>query len=51
MGRVIFLVEEPSMQVFLDIFLRRMYPDLQFLCVPHNGKSHLDRNIVRTLRE
>ncbi len=39
------------MQVFLEIFLRRLYPDLQFLCVPHNGKSHLDRSIVRTLRD
>lgn len=51
MGRVIFLVEEQSMQVFLDIFLHRLYPDLKFLCVTHNGKSHLDRNIVHTLRE
>ena len=51
MGRLIFLLEEHSMQAFLDIFLRRLYPDLQFLCVPHNGKSHLDRNIVHTLRE
>ncbi len=50
MGRVIFLVEELSMQVFLDIFLSRVYPDLEFLCIPHNGKSHLDRNIVHTLR-
>ena len=39
------------MQGFLDIFLRRLYPDLQFHCVPHNGKTHLDRNIVHTLRE
>ena len=50
MGRVIFLVEESSIQVFLDIFLRRQYPELEFLCIPHNGKSHLDRNIVPTLR-
>ena len=50
MGRMIFLVEELSMQAFLEIFLRRLYPDLEFLCVPHNGKSHLDRNIVHTLR-
>ena len=50
MGRVIFLVEELSMQAFLEIFLRRLYPDLEFLCVPHDGKSHLDRNIVHTLR-
>ena len=50
MGRVIFLVEEPSMQAFLDIFLPRLYPDLKFLCIPHDGKYHLDRSIVHTLR-
>ena len=50
LGRLIFLVEETSTQAFLDIFLRRLYPDLEFLCVPHNGKSDLDRNIVHTLR-
>ena len=50
LGRLIFLVEESSMQAFLDIFLRRFYPDLDFLCVPHNGKTHLDRSIVHTLR-
>ena len=38
------------MQTFLDLFLRRIYPDLEFVCIPHNGKSHLDRNIVHTLR-
>lgn len=51
LGRVIFLIEELSMQVFLDIFLRRLYPDLKFLCVPHDGKSHLYRSIVQTLRD
>ena len=51
MGRVILLVEEQSMQVFLDIFLHRLYPDLEFLCVTHSGKSHFDRNIVPTVRE
>ena len=50
MGRVIFLVEELSMQAFLEIFLRRLFPDMEYLCVPHNGKFHLDRNIVHTLR-
>jgi hypothetical protein len=51
LDRLIFLVEELSMQAFLDIFLRRLYPELPFLCVPHNGKAHLERNIVHTLRE
>ena len=51
MGRVIFLLEEPSMQVFLEVLLPRLFPSLSFHCVPHEGKSHLERSIVRTLRE
>ena len=47
---MIFLVEENSMKEFLDKFLRRVYPGLEFLCIPHDGKSDLDRKIVHTLR-
>ena len=39
------------MQVFLEVLLPRLFPSLSFHCIPHEGKSHLDRNIVRTLRE
>lgn len=52
-GRVIFLLEEPSMQVLLDDWLPRLFPGwvrLQhFQCVPHEGKSDLDRSIPRKL--
>lgn len=52
-GRIIFLLEEPSMKVLLDGLLPRMLPGLNegehFQCVPHQGKSDLDRSIPRKL--
>jgi hypothetical protein len=54
MARVIFLLEEPSMKSFLQEFLPRLMPDWQherdFLCVPHRGKSDLDRSIPNKLK-
>lgn len=52
-GRLIFLLEEPSMKHLLDGLLPRLFPgwekDIHFLCVPHEGKSDLDRSIPRKL--
>jgi hypothetical protein len=50
MSRVIFLLEEYSMKVLLDGLLPRLFPDLQFLCVAHEGKQDLERSIPRKLR-
>lgn len=48
-GRIIFLLEEPSMRVLLDDWLPRIFPGWvdgqHFQCVPHEGKSDLDRSI------
>lgn len=38
------------MQVFLDGLLPRLFPSLPFKCVPHEGKSDLERSIPRKLR-
>lgn len=38
------------MKVLLDGLLPRLFPDLQFLCVPHEGKQDLERSIPRKLR-
>ena len=51
MGRVIFLLEERSMQAFLKVLLPRLFPDLSFHCIPHEGKSDLERSISNTLRQ
>jgi hypothetical protein len=52
-GRIIFLLEEPSMRVLLDDWLPRLFPGWvdgeHFQCVPHEGKSDLDRSIPRKL--
>jgi hypothetical protein len=50
MTRVIFLLEEYSMKVLLDGLLPRLFPDLPFLCVPHEGKQDLEKSIPRKLR-
>ena len=47
---VVFLVEEPSMADLLDQLLPRLFPNLEFLCVPHEGKSDLERSLVHKLR-
>jgi hypothetical protein len=54
MGRVIFLLEEPSMKELLDGLLPRLVPGWQtpehFQCVPHEGKSDLDKSVPRKLK-
>jgi hypothetical protein len=52
-GRLVFLLEEPSMKHLLEGLLPRLMPgwvkDEHFLCVPHEGKSDLDRSVPRKL--
>lgn len=49
-SRMVFLLEERSMKILLDALLPRLYPDLQFLCLPHDGKQDLEKSIPRKLR-
>ena len=49
MSRIIFLLEEYSMKVLLDGLLPRLVPGLQFLCVPHEGKSELEKSVPKML--
>ena len=49
-GRIVFLLEELSMKVLLDDLLPRLFPDLHFFCVPHEGKSDLEKSVPRKLR-
>ena len=50
MTKLVFLVEEPSMADLLEHLLPRLFPELQFQCVPHEGKSDLAKSIPRKLR-
>lgn len=53
-GRLVFLLEEPSMKWLLSGLLPRLFSGWierqHFLLVPHEGKSDLDRSIVRKLK-
>jgi hypothetical protein len=50
MSRLVFLLEEYSMKVLLEELLPRVFPDLPFLCIAHEGKQDLERSIPRKLR-
>lgn len=53
-GRVIFLLEEKSMEVLLQGLLPRLFPgwvDRQhFLCIKHEGKGDLDKSFPRKIQ-
>lgn len=49
-GKVVFLLEEPSMKHLLEGLLPRLCPGLNFLCVAHEGKQDLEKSIPRKLR-
>lgn len=53
-GRIIFLLEEPSMKTLLEGLLPRLLPGMvvgeHFLCITHEGKSSLDISIPRKLQ-
>jgi hypothetical protein len=50
MNRLVFMLEEPSMKTLLEELLPRLFPALDFLCIPHEGKSDLEKSIPRKLR-
>ena len=50
MNEVVFLLEEKSMQVFLEGLLPRLFPKMSFRCIPHEGKQDLWKSIPRKLQ-
>ena len=50
MTRLVFLLEERSMQTLLEGLLPRLFPRLSFLCISREGKSDLDSGIPGILR-
>lgn len=49
--KLIFLLEEQSMKYFLDGLLPRILPEnIQFLTIPHEGKSDLKKSLAAKLR-
>lgn len=53
-GRIVFLLEEPSMKELLEQLLPRLFPGwetgVHFLCIQHGGKDDLRKSIPRKLR-
>lgn len=53
-GRIVFLLEEPSMKTLLLGLLPRFFPGWveheHYLCIPHEGKSDLDKSIPIKLK-
>ena len=39
------------MQLLLDGLLPRIFPDISFQCIPHNGKDDLEENVPNLLRD
>ena len=50
MGRLIFLLEEPSMQALLEGLHPRLFSDVSFLCVETLVKLTLSEAFEKTLR-
>ena len=50
MMKLVFLVEERSMADLLEHLLPRLFPDIPFQCIPHEGKRDLAKSVPRKLR-
>ena len=50
MNKMVFLLGERSMKFLLEGLLPRIFPDMMFLCIAHEGKSDLAKSIPRKLR-
>ena len=50
MNRIVFLLEEESIGILLKGLLPRLFPQMSFLCVSHEGKKDLERSIPRKLK-
>lgn len=51
MNKIVFLVEEPSMKALLEGLLPRIFPDMVFQCISHDGKAELERSVPVKLRD
>lgn len=50
MKQIVFLVEERSMKEFLNTWVTRTYPEVEFRCISHEGKRDLLKSIPRKLK-
>ena len=50
MSLIVFFTEELSIKVMLESFLPRLYPNLEYLCIPFEGKQDLEKQLPIKLR-
>ncbi|MCK5720070.1 MAG: DUF4276 family protein [Thiomargarita sp.] len=50
MKHLVFLLEERSAKEMLDKLLPRLIPEIDYRCIPFEGKQDLEKNIVRKIR-
>lgn len=50
MRRLVFLLEEKSLRVFLEELLPRLVPDTDYLLLAHEGKTDLEKSMTRKIR-
>ncbi len=51
MKQLVFLLEEESLKAMLDVLLPQILPkEINFLCIPHEGKQDLEKSIPHKLR-
>ena len=51
--KLVFMLEEPSAEYFLDILMKRIlsgFESVEYLLIPHQGKSDLQQSIPKKLR-
>jgi hypothetical protein len=47
---LVIFAEEPSMKIFLETLIQRVYPDLQLTVKAYRGKQDLEKGVPRFLR-
>ncbi len=48
--RIVFLLEESSMEMFLEALLGRLFPNLIFKCVVYSGARDLEQSLTKVLK-
>jgi len=50
MTNYVFMLEEQSMEIFLEKLLPRFFPEMKFKCIAHSGKNDLQKSIPKKLK-
>lgn len=48
--QIVFMLEEGSAEIVIDCLMKKFFPSVNSICIPHNGKNDLQRSIPRKLK-